>query len=143
LNRLRRSWICCRVLLPATLVVWLSACHRWVPVEQPQASLQQAAAAGGSSTYRVYVNGSETLEGKLTEVRGDSVVIQTSDRTCCSGGGDAESTTVAVEAVERAEVRETKVLATVLLTVGLVAAPFIAFGVALGIACAGDERCLT
>jgi hypothetical protein len=143
LNRLRRSWICCRVLLPATLVVWLSACHRWVPVEQPQAALQQAAAAGGSSTYRVYVNGSETLEGKLTGVRGDSVVIHAAKRRA-RGGGDAESTSVAVEAIDRAEVKETKVLATVLLTVGLVAAPFIIFGTLLAIECAGvEENCLS
>lgn len=143
MNRFRRSWICCRVLLPATLVVWLSACHRWVPVEHPQAAVQQAATGGGSSTYRVYVHGGETLEGKLTGVRGDSVVINEAKRRA-RGGGDAESTTVAVEAVERAEVRETKVLATVLLTVGLVATPFIILGTLFAIECAGVEtNCLS
>jgi hypothetical protein len=89
------------------------------------------------------VNGSETLEGKLTEVRGDSVVIQAAKRRA-RGGGDAESTSVAVEAIDRAEVKETKVLATVLLTVGLVAAPFIIFGTLLAIECAGvEENCLS
>ena len=83
------------------------------------------------------------MEGKLTEAKGDSVIIRTANRSCCRGGGELESTSVALNAVERAEVRETKVLPTILLTVGLVAAPFIILGTMLGIACAGDEKCLS
>ncbi len=103
-------------------------------MEQPQVALRQAATGGGSSSYRVYVNGSGTVEGKLLEAAGDSLVIQTVNRSCCRGRGDVESATFAMEAVERAEVSETKVLATALLTVGLVAAPFIILGTVLAIA---------
>ena len=94
------------MLLPVTLAVWLSACHRWVPVDQPEVALRQAATGAGSGTYRVHVNGGETVEGKLTEAKGDSVIIQTANRSCCRSGGELESTSVALEAVERAEVED-------------------------------------
>jgi hypothetical protein len=121
-------------VLPGTLVLWLAGCHKWVQVEPPGAALRGAAESGSSHTYRVYLPNERMIEGRPVGVSGDSLVIRTT----------IDSVTVAEADVERAQVKSTKVLATVLLTIGIAAAPFLIYGAALAIACSGQgEKCLS
>ena len=139
MDRIRRSWIAGRLLLPAALLLWLAGCHKWVPVEQPGAAMRQQTEADESDTYRLRLSEGTTLEGKVVSATEDSVTIRTSNPTIA----ETRMVTVGGADIEAVDVRRTKVLATVLLTAGLVAAPFVIYGIGIVIACAGNERCLT
>lgn len=55
-----------------------------------------------------------------------------------------DSVTLAVDDIQRAELRKAKVTATVLLMIGIIAVPFLLYGIGLAIACSGQgEKCLS
>jgi hypothetical protein len=96
--------------------------------------LRDAAESGHSRTYRIYLPNDTVIEGQPTGLSGDSLVIRT----------EGSSVTLAEADIDRAQLRSVKVLATVLLIVGVAVAPFLIYGVALGIACSGQgEKCLS
>lgn len=122
------------LLLWSALVLWLAGCHKWVPVEPPGPGLRAAAESGSSNTYRIYLPNDEMIEGEAVGLSGDSLVIRT----------ERDAVTVAEADVERAQLRSAKMLATVMLIVGVAVAPFLIYGAALAIACSGQgEKCLS
>jgi len=122
------------LMLWSGLVLWLAGCHKWVPVEPPGPMLREASESSSSGTYRVYLQDGTMIEGQPTGLSGDSIVIRTG----------REGVTLAEADIERAQLKRAKVVATILLTVGIVAAPFVIFGTALAIACSGQgEKCLS
>jgi len=134
LRRLRESAVCRNVLLPGTLVLWLAGCHRWVPVEPPGQALREAAESPSTGTFRVYLANETVIEGRPIGVSKDSVVLRVA----------GDSATLAVDDIQRAELRKAKVTATVLLMVGIIAVPLLLYGIGLAIACSGQgEKCLS
>ena len=134
MRRLRESAVCRNVLLPGTLVLWLAGCHRWVPVEPPGQALREAAESPSTGTFRVYLANETVIEGRPIGVSKDSVVLRVA----------GDSATLAVDDIQRAELRKAKVTATVLLMVGIIAVPLLLYGIGLAIACSGQgEKCLS
>jgi hypothetical protein len=134
MRRLRVFSLWRTILLWGALVPWLAGCHKWVSVEPPGPMLRDAAESGHSRTYRIYLPNDTVIEGQPTGLSGDSLVIRT----------EGSSVTLAEADIDRAQLRSVKVLATVLLIVGVAVAPFLIYGVALGIACSGQgEKCLS
>ncbi len=68
----RRSPFLRRVILPLTLLAFLSACHKWVPLESPVA---QAIAETESGTIRITLADSSrvVLKTGYMEIEGDSL----------------------------------------------------------------------
>ena len=68
----RRSPCLRRVILPLTLLAFLSACHKWVPLEPPVA---QAIAETESGTIRITLADSSrmVLKTGYMEIEGDSL----------------------------------------------------------------------
>ena len=68
----RGSRVLRRVILPLTLLAFLSACHKWVPLEPPVA---QAIAEAESGTIRVTLADSSrvVLQARYNEIEGDSL----------------------------------------------------------------------
>ena len=134
MRRLRVVSMWRTLLLWSALALWLAGCHRWVPVEPPGPGLRDAAESGYSRTYRIYLPNDEVIEGQPVGLSGDSLVIRTQQ----------DSVAVAEADVERAELRSVKVLATVMLIVGVAIAPLLFYAISIGIACSGQgEKCLS
>lgn len=126
--------MCRNVVLPVTLLLWLAGCHRWVQLVTPETALREAADAPSAAKFRIYRADDAVIEGRPVETSADSVVLFV--------GGD--SMAVAFGDIISADVRETRVVATIFLIAGVFAAPFVLYGVALGIACSGQgEKCLS
>ena len=92
-----------RVVLPLTLLAFLSACHKWVPLEPPVA---QAITEEESGTVRVTLTDNSRMVLKEPRVSGDSLVAL----------GDTVG--VALDDVQQVEGRRANVLATVFLVAG-------------------------
>ena len=59
------------VMLPLTLVSFLSACHKWVPVH---ATIEDAVAATRLESVRITMSDGRILDLKNATVEGDSVI---------------------------------------------------------------------
>ena len=66
----RRSLVLRFVILPLALVSFLSACHKWVPLEPPVA---QAIAEAESGTIRITLADSSRMVLKARRIEGDSL----------------------------------------------------------------------
>jgi hypothetical protein len=67
----RRSPFLRRVVLPITLLAFLSACHKWVPLEPPVA---QAVAERDPGTIRVTLADGSQVVLKEPRISGDSLM---------------------------------------------------------------------
>lgn len=98
-----------RVVLPLTLLAFLSACHKWVPLEPPVA---QAVTEEQPGTVRVTLKDNSQTVLQAPRVNGDSLV--------------ALDGTVALDDVQRVEARRANTPATIGLVVGIAAGAFVA-----------------
>jgi len=109
----RRSPFLRRVILPLTLLAFLSACHKWVPLEPP---VTQAITEGEPGTVRVTLSDGWQRVLKEPHISGDSLVALD------------DTVGVALDDVQQIEARRANTPATIGLVVGSIAA---AFGVLL------------
>ncbi len=122
----RRSPFLRRVILPLTLLAFLSACHKWVPLEPPVA---QAIAEEEPGTVRVTLADDSRVVLKEPRVSGDSLVALD------------DTVRVALDDVQQIEARRANTPATIGLVVGSIAAAFGVLILALVIACSGESNC--
>ena len=125
----RRSPFLRRVILPLTLLAFLSACHKWVPLEPPVA---QAIAEQQPSTVRVTLADSSQVVLKEPHISGDSLVA-------FEDGKDAQAVALLLEDLQRVEERRANTPATIGLVVGSIAAAFGVLILAVVIACELEE----
>ncbi len=120
----RRSPCLRRVVLPLTLLAFLSACHKWVPLEPPVA---QAIAEEEPGTVRVTLADGWQRVLKEPRISGDSLIA-------FEEGKKPRTVALPLEDLQRVEERRANTPATIGLVVGSLVA---AFGVsmALVIAC--------
>ena len=105
----RRSPLLRRVVLPLTLLAFLSACHKWVPLEPPVA---QAIAEEEPGTVRVTLADSSRVVLKEPRISGDSLVALD------------DTVRVALDDVQQIEARRANTPATIGLVVGSLAAAY-------------------
>jgi hypothetical protein len=130
---IRASTVDLRLLFPLSLVLWLAACHKWVPIqESPVAALRELAdqTAEDHTKVRLHLGPDSTVAGWVSGIVNDSVLIR--DRRVDARGNAA----IPVESVLRLDVQEGKPAATgalvggvILVALGVVA--FTAFAVAM------------
>ncbi len=96
------------IVLPLTLVSFLSACHKWVPVH---ATIEDAVAASRLESVRITMSDGRILDLKNATVEGDSVI-----------GFAPQRTALPVEQVQTVERRKGDALGTVGLVVGILVA---------------------
>ena len=96
-----------QVMLPVTLVAFVSACHKWSTVEPGQPFAEE-----GTEQVRITETDGQRVVVKQAAVVGDSVV----------GLVNGDSVSVALSDVDKVEVRKTDVGGTVGLVVGIGAA---------------------
>ena len=123
--RYRRSLCLRRVVLPLTLLAFMSACHKWVPLEPPVA---QAITEEQPGTVRVTLTDNSQTVLEAPRVSGDSLV--------------AIDGSVALDDVQRAEAKRANTPATIGLVVGIAAVAFVAFVAVVLIAyCSSTPDC--
>ncbi len=128
----RRSPFLRRVVLPLTLLAFLSACHKWVPLEPPVA---RAIAETESGTIRITLADSSrvVLKTGYMEIEGDSLY---------SVDVNTRPVTLPLSDVLVVEEKKLEGGKTALLIGGIVlvvaAAAFIAAGIAYGLGTGSD-----
>ena len=120
----RRSPLLRRVVLPLTLLAFLSACHKWVPLEPPVA---RAITEKDPGTVRVTLADSSQVVLKEPRISGDSLIA-------FEDGKEPQTVALLLEDLQRVEEKRANTPATVGLIVGSLALAYVAFVV---IACAG------
>ncbi len=110
--RFSQSRLVHQVMLPVTLVAFMSACHKWSTVEPGQPFAEEGTAELRISTTDVY-----RVVVKQSSVVGDSVV----------GLVDGDSASIALSEVKKVEVRKGDWVATTLVVLGVAAGSFVAF----------------
>lgn len=103
---IRQSAFARSFLLPLALLLWLSACHKWVQLQPP---LQQAIAEEKPRTIRVTMQDGVQKELKEPRVSGDTLISRQ------TVGQQVE---IPLEAVRTVEARKANTPATVALAVG-------------------------
>ncbi len=93
------------VVFPLTLMAFLSACHKWVPLNAP---VEDAVAASRLESVRITMSDGRILELKNAIVEGDSVI-----------GFAPQRIALPVEQVQTVERRKTDALGIVGLIVGI------------------------
>ena len=130
----RRSPFLRRVVLPLTLLAFLSACHKWVPLEPPVA---QAIAERDPGTVRVTLADSSRIVLKEPHIMGDSLIA-------FEDGKEPQTVALPLEDLRQVEEQRTNVLATVGLVTGIAVVTFVVVVVAAWlIYCSGDGDCQT
>ncbi len=128
----RRSPLLRRVILPLTLLAFLSACHKWVPLEPPVA---QAIAETESGTIRVTLADSSRIVLKEPHISGDSLMAFEDEK-------EPQTVALLLEDLQRVEEKRANTPATIGLVVGSI-------GVFIGLAmlayviaiCSGEGEC--
>ena len=120
----RRSPFLRRVILPLTLLAFLSACHKWVPLEPPVA---QAISETEPGTVRVTLADNSRVVLKEPHVSGDSLIA-------FEEGKEPQTVALPLEDLQRVEEKRANTPATVFLILGAAVLAFFALGV---IACSG------
>ncbi len=95
------------IVLPHTLMAFLSGCHKWVPVH---ATIEDAVAASRLESVRITMSDGRILDLKNATVEGDSVI-----------GFAPQRTALPIEQVQTVERRKGDTLGTVGLILGIVA----------------------
>ena len=96
------------IVLPLTLMAFLSGCHKWVPVH---ATIEDAVAASRLESVRITMSDGRILDLKNATVEGDSVI-----------GFAPQRTALPIEQVQTVERRKGDTLGTVGLVVGIIVA---------------------
>ena len=120
----RRTRFLRRIVLPLTLLAFLSACHKWVQLEPPVA---HAIAAEELGTVRVTLTDSSRIVLKEPYVSGDSLMAM-----------EEHARGVRLDEVARIEGRRANVPATVGLVIGILVVPVLA----LAVGCAVSGGCI-
>ncbi len=97
-----------RVILPLTLLAFLSACHKWVPLEPPVA---QAIAEEEPGTVRVTLADNSRVVLKEPHISGDSLVA-------FEEGKEAQTVALPLEDLQRVEEKRADTPTTIGLVVG-------------------------
>jgi hypothetical protein len=111
-----------QVMLPVTLVAFMSACHKWSTIEPGQPFAEE-----GTEELRITQTHRQRVVLKESVVVGDSVV----------GLVNGDSASIALSEVDKIEVRKGDWVGTFLVLLGAAAGAFVAFG---AVAC-GIENC--
>ncbi len=113
-----------QVMLPVTLVAFMSACHKWSTVEPGQPFAEEG-----------------TEELRFTGIRGQRVVIKESAVVGDSVVGlvNGDSASFALSEMDKIQVRKTDVVGTVGLVVGIGAAVVAAAVVGFFVACEATD----
>ncbi len=125
----RRSPFLRRVILPLTLLAFLSACHKWVPLEPPVA---QAIAERDPGTVRVTLADSSRIVLKEPHIMGDSLIA-------FEDGKEPQTVALLLEDLQRVEEKRANTPATVFLILGAAVLAFFALGVIAMEATYGDS----
>ncbi len=107
MRRFSASRLIHQVMLPVTLVAFMSACHKWSTVEPGQPFAEE-----GTEEVRITQTHGQRVVLKESAVVGDSVV----------GLVDGDTASIALSEVDKIQVRKTDVAGTVGLVVGIGAA---------------------
>jgi len=118
----RGSRVLRRVILPLTLLAFMSACHKWVPLEPPVA---QAITEEEPGTVRVTLADNSRVVLKEPRVSGDSLI------------GLDDTVGVPLEEVQQVEAQRANTLATIGLVVGSVLLVYAGFAVY----CSATDEC--
>ena len=125
----RRSPFLRFVMLPLALVSFLSACHKWVPLEPPVA---QAIAERDPGTVRVTLSDGWQRVLKEPHISGDSLIA-------FEDGKEPQTVALLLEDLQRVEEKQANPPATIGLVVGSLAAAFGILAVAWMIAMEAGE----
>ena len=117
----RRSPFLRRVILSLTLVAFLSACHKWVPL------YTQAITEEEPGTVRVTLADNSRVVLKEPHISGDSLIA-------FEEGKEPQTVALPLEDLQRVEEKRANTPATVFLILGAAVLAFFALGV---IACSG------
>ena len=120
MRRVSTSRLLHQVMLPVTLVTFMSACHKWSTVQPGQPFAEEGTAELRISTTDVY-----RVVLKQSSVVGDSVV----------GLVDGDSASIALSEVKKVEVRKGDWVGTTLVVLGVAAGAFVAI---VAVSCAID-----
>ena len=123
MRTLRRSVFLRYVVIPLTLVAWLSGCHKWSTVAT---SPSDVVTEEQPDKVRVTWRG-EQYELVSVEIQADSLIGQDPDRRRIA---------IPTGEIDRLEIRKSDAVGTTLLIVGAAA---VAFGVFLIIVCTAEE----
>ena len=107
MSRIRQSVFARSFLLPLALLLWLSACHKWILLQPP---FQQAIEKENPSTVRVTMQDGARRELMKPLVRSDTLL---------SRAIRDQQVEIPLEAVRTVEARKANTLATVALVVGV------------------------
>ena len=133
MHRVRRSVFVRSFLLPFALLLWLSACHKWVQLEPP---VDRAIVQEKPGTVRLTLADTSQIVLVNPGVKGDSLIGTLPE----TGWKRKDPQTVAVNLQDVQEIHErrTKVAATIGLTLG---AMVVALAAAIGMYCAIEGGC--
>jgi hypothetical protein len=115
---IRASTVDLRLLFPISLVLWLAACHKWVPIqESPVAALRELAdqTAEEHTKVRLHLGPDSTVAGWVSGIVDDSVLIR--DRKVDARGNAA----IPIESVKQLDVQQSNPATTGLLLIGIAA----------------------
>jgi hypothetical protein len=101
-----------QVMLPVTLVAFMSACHKWSTVQPGQPFAEE-----GTEEVRITQTGGQRVVLKKSVVVGESVV----------GIVEGDSASIALSEVDKIEVRKGDWVGTTLVVFGAAAGAFFAF----------------
>ena len=118
----RRSPFLRRVILPLTLLAFLSACHKWVPLEPPVA---QAITEQEPGTVRITLTDNSRVVLKEPRVSGDSLIAL------------GYTVGVPLEEVQQVEAQRANTPATIGLVVGVI----LLVWAGLTALCAAEDAC--
>ena len=126
MRRTRRSSFASAVLLPFTLLVWLTGCYKWVPLEPPVA---QAVSERTPGTIRITLADGSQVVLKEPRVMGDSL-------RAIGDGAEHQAAAFPLEGLREVEEKRANVPVIIGLAVGGIA---VALGLAVVIACAVQD----
>jgi hypothetical protein len=124
--RVRRSVFARSFLLPLALLIWLSACHKWVPLEPP---IEQAIAEEKPGTVRVTLANANPIGLKEPRISGDSLVGVVEESYVERGKVRRSKRTVQIplDSVQTIEERRTDTLATAGTVIGITIGAILVF----------------
>jgi hypothetical protein len=121
-------------LLPFALLLWLSACHKWVQLEPP---VDRAIVQEKPGTVRLTLADTSRIVLVDPSVQGDSL-IGILPKTRWEKPKDQQTVAVNLQDVQEIHERRTKVVATIGLTLG---AMVVALAALIGVYCAVEGGC--
>ena len=127
MNRVRQSVFARFFLLPFALLLWLSACHKWVPLEPP---VQQAIEESGPGTVRITLADGSRVTVKEPHVSGDSLVGAVEESTWERGKLRWEDRMIEIPlgSVQQIEERRANTPATVVTVLGVTLGAMVVVG---------------